>query len=238
MYNKSEIYMVINNVTGKRYIGQVMCYYRCKGKYTPAGIEKRWYNHVYYAKNNIKGRGSTYLIHSIQKYGENNHSRKVIYTCDISKANYYETKYIRQYNTMVPNGMNIMKGGKNSPLSEVTKQKLRIQAQGKYVGEKNPRYGAIVTEETRQRIRESQLGKKWSEETHKKIREGWGKRQKFPKQNLPKHIMSIQDKGYIVKHPNYPHKQFTSQKLTLINKLELAKKYLQECLEEGSTTKR
>lgn len=26
--DKSEIYMVINKITGKRYIGQVKCYYR------------------------------------------------------------------------------------------------------------------------------------------------------------------------------------------------------------------
>jgi len=141
LIGKSEIYMVINKITGKRYIGQVACFYNNQNRLKKAGIEFRWKNHCDYAKKNVQGRGSRCLMNNIQKYGAHNFMVKPIFICKTEMANYWEIKFIRQYNAQTPNGMNIMKGGKNSPLAEITKQKLSESKKGKYCGEKKSNVG-------------------------------------------------------------------------------------------------
>ena len=64
--------------------------------------------------------------------------------------------------------------GENNPrygvvVSEETKEKIRQKALLNNKGEKNPRYGAKLSEETKDKIRQKALGRKLSDETKRKI---------------------------------------------------------------------
>jgi group I intron endonuclease len=239
LIDKSEIYMVTCNITGKKYIGQVQCYGKRQKKLRRIGIEIRWKCHVSDAKQNTKGRGARYLKHNIQKYGQHNHTIKTIFICPTSQANYWEIKYIRQYNTQVPNGMNIMKGGKNSPLAEETKKKLSEAKKGKYTGDKNPMWGKHHTIETISKIKDALTGKPLTEEcktnmsiAHCKNKEN-GKlppRRKY--EELPKYIYHVKNKikeGYEIRnHPILKQKQFTMKSIPLEENLKRAIEYLKD----------
>lgn len=229
LLGKSEIYMVISPC-GKRYIGQTKCFYNLKNKKVKKGLEERWKSHVYYAKKNIQGRGARYLMNSIQKYGEADFKVKTIFICDENKADYYETKYIRQYNTLIPNGMNIMAGGKSCKLSEETKKKISVANKGKYEGSKNPNYGKKTSEETKQKIREKLVGKKLAESVKQNMRNAIRKMPPRRVYDLPEyiyHVINKQYEGYEIRHhPVLRNRKFVSMQLTMEEKLELAKIYL------------
>jgi group I intron endonuclease len=239
LIDKSEIYMVINQITGKKYIGQVQCYYKNQNKLKRAGIERRWCDHKDYSKRNVKGRGARCLMNNIQKYGFHNHLIKTIFICPTYQANYWEIKFIRQYNTQVPNGMNIMKGGKNSPLAEETKRKISESRKGKYAKENNPMWGKTHSEETIKKIKEALTGKELSQEckinmsnTHRKNKEE-GKLPPRRKYNeLPKYIYHFKSKnkeGYEIRnHPVLKQKQFTMKSISLEKNLERAIEYLKD----------
>lgn len=212
LIGKSEIYMVINNITGKRYIGQTQCYGKRGNCIRKLGIQVRWSGHCSDAKRNIQGRGAKCLIDSIQKYGKDNHIIKPIFICPTYQANYWEVKYIRQYNTQVPNGMNIEKGGKKAPLAEETKKKLSESKKGKYVGEKNPMWGKHHSKKTVEKIKDALKGKPLRQE----CKENMSKSHKLnmekgilpPRRKyseLPKyiyHIVNSKKEGYEIRnHP-------------------------------------
>ena len=240
LIGKSEIYMVINKVTGKRYIGQVACFYmRPNGRYDKTGLEIRWKGHVHYAKRNVQGRGARCLMNNIQKYGEHNFIIKPIFICPTEQANYWEIKYIRQYDTQTPNGMNIMKGGKNSPLAEITKVKISEARKGKYSGENNPMWGKHHTEEAISKIKDALIGKplpyttkiNMSKSHTKNMEEGiLPPRRKH--NDLPKYIYHVKSKikaGYEIRHhPTLKQKQFIMKTITLEENLQRAIDYLKD----------
>lgn len=240
LIGKSEIYMVINNITGKRYIGQVQCFYkRPNGRYDKMGCERRWLGHVTYAKSNVKGRGARYLMNSIQKYGKHNHSIKPIFICPTYQANYWEIKFIRQYKTQVPNGMNIMKGGKASPLAEETKRKLSEAKKGKYTGDKNPMFGKHHSKETVDKIKQALTGKPLTQKCKDNMSKAHQQNMELGKlpvrrkhNELPKYIYHVKSKnkqGYEIRHhPTLKQKQFTMKTVSLEENLQRAIAYLQD----------
>ena len=92
------IYKFTNKNNNKSYIGQSIKPY------------KRYKEHLYGRKN----KNNTYFDKIIRKNGIENFSFEII-----DKANNQEEidkleqKYISQYNTIIPNGYNILKGGRN-----------------------------------------------------------------------------------------------------------------------------
>jgi hypothetical protein len=208
-----------------------------RGGYERGGFEKRWKDHQRYAINNIQGRGARALINSIVKYGGHNHKIKPILTCPTAQANYWEIKYIRQYNTQVPNGLNIMKGGKNAPLAEETKRKLSEATKGKRGGANNPMWGKQHSKETVDKIRDALIGKPLSNECKSSMSAAHAKNKsegKLPPRrkhtDLPKyiyHVRSHNKEGYEVRHhPTLKQKQFTQKTIPLEQNLERAKAYL------------
>lgn len=93
---KGRIYKITNNVNGKLYIGQTI--YPLSYRYT---------NHLSDARN---GRGYA-MASAIRKYGQDNFSIELVEECDENLLNDLEVKYIKQYNSMTPNGYNLTHGG-------------------------------------------------------------------------------------------------------------------------------
>jgi group I intron endonuclease len=92
------IYRIINTITGKMYIGKTLekCPY------------SRWREHQRNISNNI---GCPALCDAVNKYGISNFKFEIIIICFDEDASYYECEYIKKFNTIVPNGYNITKGG-------------------------------------------------------------------------------------------------------------------------------
>lgn len=152
------IYKITNKITNKCYIGETI-------KDDP---EKRWKEH----KNTIKrGVGCPALQNSVKKYGIENFTFDVLLICFDDDRYKYEIEYIKKYNTIVPNGYNILEGGpggsfKGKKHSEETKKRMSENMKQKYIDD--PNYGYLHTEETKKLISKNRkginLGKKISDE--------------------------------------------------------------------------
>jgi hypothetical protein len=132
---KGTIYCVHCILTGKKYIGQ-----------TIQKIQYRINDHFCRSSN------SQYKFHrAIKKYGKNNFIYGVIEECDFSVINDREMYWINVFDTF-KNGYNSDTGGMNGRLlSEETK----IKIQQKTSKDNNPRYGVILDDELKERIKNS-----------------------------------------------------------------------------------
>lgn len=175
-----EIYKITNKTSGKSYIGQAKKYI---GKYdTPWGTDGRWKSHVKEAISSRKDH-CTLLNNAIRKYSADDFI--VTKICDCSDKNDMdekETSYIKEYNTLVPNGYNLNLGG----------------------------YKGCDSQETREKKRQAKLGKTFSEKTRKKIsnvqlgNRRTKKQRKYPEDNdLPKYICVMRHNGKIIGYKIY-----------------------------------
>ena len=88
------IYKWTNNINNKIYIGQSI------------SIEKRKKAHLSSIQN------SNLPLHlAMKKYGVENFSFEVVEECEIKELNEKEVYYIQLYNSLIPNGYNLQKGG-------------------------------------------------------------------------------------------------------------------------------
>lgn len=118
------IYKIENKINGKIYIGQ-----------TIQKLSRRISSHIFPSKENV-----SVIDRAIKKYGIDNFVISQIDHADsIDELNEKEIYWIKYYNCIAPNGYNIEKGGKNSPKSDFTKNKISISNTGKKIGDKSPR---------------------------------------------------------------------------------------------------
>jgi len=130
------------------------------------------------------GTGRLFL-RAVKKYGKPNFQRILLKECnDIFEARELEEMFIKQYNTLYPNGYNLSpKGGlgfKGACHSEETIKKLKLAAKDRPF-EKCSMRGKHHNEITKKILREKAIermtknptmkGKKHSEETRKKMRQ-------------------------------------------------------------------
>lgn len=231
--DKGEIYLVTCIPSGKKYIGQTQCF---KSK-CAWGAEKRWKAHVHNALYG-KVKRCTALCNAINKYGADAFEVKTIYICDTSKLNYFETKFIRQYHTLAPNGYNLKLGGSVGRWSEQSKQRLSESKKG--AG--NCRYGVKLSDEVKVRIGNGNRGKVRSDDLKYRMSED----KKYLKEEnigLPRYIYHYRTKKYegykVFKHPLVSRKIFVSKEKTMEEKLEQAISYVQNIEnEKGSSTRR
>lgn len=201
LHGKGEIYKITNNNDGKSYIGQTRCYYNTKGKQYYYGTYGRWKSHKWSAYNSQSK--CTIFANAIRKYGENNFTVRTLLICEERMLNYYEAKYIRQFNTLTPFGYNIRSGGNVSRWSEDVK--LRMSESSK---NKPKPYGYSET------MRLSKRSNK-----HVNV-------------SLPDYVYHYQDakkgiEGYRVwKHPNLPNRVFVAKSKTMEEKLADATNYV------------
>lgn len=141
------IYKITNNINNKCYVGQ-----------TVRTVDIRYKEHFTKYSKNSKYKSALY--NAMEKYGKENFSVNTIEECDcLSNLNEREIFWIKELNTLAPNGYNLKTGGSSGGnLSEITKQKIRE----KHLGKK-------ASKETRLKLRNSHLGHKHTIETKKKL---------------------------------------------------------------------
>lgn len=102
------IYKVTNKINGKIYIGQ-----------TSESLKRRWYRHCKLSYSNCR-----FLVRAINKYGKENFIVEEICKCSsIEEMNEREIFYIKELNSLVPSGYNLMTGGNNCFASDESKKK-------------------------------------------------------------------------------------------------------------------
>lgn len=92
------IYKITNDINDKVYIGQ-----------TIQTVHKRWKKHLRDSKN-----GSIYALHNaIRKYGvEHFHIEQIDIACTKEELDTKEKYWIAKFNSISPNGYNMVEGGK------------------------------------------------------------------------------------------------------------------------------
>lgn len=128
--------MTTNLINGMRYIGM----------------------HYGELDDNYLGSGNLIQL-AVKKYGKENFKKEILAIAKTEKENAEnEKRIIKEYNAVEDRSFyNIHEGGFGgdtwSGLSEEKKDKLRKEQSLRNSGVNNPRYGAILTEETKEKIR-------------------------------------------------------------------------------------
>jgi group I intron endonuclease len=181
----------ITSPSGKKYIGQAVKILKNGKKW---GYLNRWKDHI----RDSRSRNCCRLLNNaINKYGSENFTVELIKECSIEELNYYESLYIKEYNTLTPNGYNLTTGGDNFTQDESTQLLKSISMLGKNKGKVYPK-------KNRKRIEDNILPK-----------------------YVRQYIDSSGKCGYrIASHPILKSKSFLSKSISMEEKLELAIKYL------------
>lgn len=177
------VYLITNLASGKVYIGQTN---------EPVA---RWAKHRW--SGSVGEPNGQLITRAIKKYGTDSFTFQVIATCRTQDdVNYLEELLIAQYDSMNLNvGYNLDPGGKNSPRSSGTRQKIsealtkryethdgwakgrvmpkehRLAISAASMGKAGTNNGKTFSEETKRKMSEAMTGKKASDETRKKLSE-------------------------------------------------------------------
>ena len=227
---KGHIYC-LTSPTMKQYIGQAVCY-TSSGK--PWGMLGRWRNHIYKALHPIQGSNQACcraLDAAIRKYDAKHFVLELLFVCEESELDYWETWFIKQHNTLSPNGYNLTEGGGSGKWSESSRRLMseKMKALG----------GHAQSTSTRAKI-SSTLKQYWSDSIRERnyLKRGVAQPRQ-PRKNkddahLPKYISSCKRKGikvgyYVNSHPNQKgaSKTFSRSEYSMEEKLEMAIEYLQ-----------
>lgn len=110
------IYKIENLINGKIYIGQSI------------EIEKRWKKHL--------AAQDDFLIHkAIRKYGKNNFNFTILEECDIKDLDEKECYWIKFYDTIIPNGYNMVTGGSNGAGLAKGLKVIQYSLEGEFIAE-------------------------------------------------------------------------------------------------------
>ena len=156
------IYMYVNKVNGRRYVGQAK------------DFNKRHKQHIY-SSNNENDKGYNYTIHkAIRKYGIENFD--IIILKENLKTDcllrFYEQYYADKYDTYanIGWGYNVAKcGGGGNMLLGKTEKEMDEWKRKKSESLK----GKLKSEEHKQKISEALKGNQLSEETKRKMSKSW-----------------------------------------------------------------
>ena len=95
------IYKITNNINNKVYIGQSV------------DPNKRFQSHISRSKNPVEDRDGSALHWAMHKYGIDNFTMEILGWYE--DYNEKEKEFIKKYNSISPNGYNILKGGEEPP---------------------------------------------------------------------------------------------------------------------------
>jgi len=169
------IYKITNTINNKIYIGQ-----------TTKTLNERILYHLYDCKTE-----KLPLYNAINKYGWNNFKVEVIDNANTQEElNKKEIHWIKELNSLCPNGYNLTTGGSYGKHLEETKQKLRHNQ----LGSKSSWYGKKHSEETKNKQRLVNIGSK---------NPNFGKHRKMTEET--KNILRLINLGF--KNPMFKKKQ-------------------------------
>lgn len=215
----------ITSPSQKIYVGQ-----------TTRSLEQRYKEHCKPKENSI-------ISNAIMKYGPDNMKIEILCYCEDAELNDKEKEYIKDFNSLEPNGYNIRTGGSNGKHSDISKQRMRKSK----LGSLNPNYGKERSENFKALMKEKKSGSnhhfygKQLEIQHK-----LNLSKSHKKDDLPMYLVRVKARpeiyhygGYAVcNHPNLPTRHFTSKQFSDQEKLDMALEYLNSFdKDEGSTTK-
>ncbi len=162
------IYKITNTKSNKCYIGETK----------EANPETRWKRHL----NTIsKGRGCPALQDAVIKYGIENFKFEVLIICFDEDRFEYEKQYIKKYNSIVPNGYNILEGGlggggfKGKKHTPETLEKISKTSKGRLLSQESRNKISIGVKESMKSIDISKRMKeseKWKKAVEKKRIDG------------------------------------------------------------------
>jgi group I intron endonuclease len=118
-----EIYKITNLTTDKIYVGQAVSHILNHKRYRPYGHEGRFRCHISEAFSTKKNQ-SHYLNNAIRKYGVADFVVELIECCEIKNADERETHYIKEFNSLFPNGYNLKNGGNVFTHSDESKKRV------------------------------------------------------------------------------------------------------------------
>ena len=118
-----EIYKITNLSNGKIYVGQSVSHILNHKRYRPYGHQGRFRCHISEAFSTKKNQ-SHYLNNAIRKYGVADFEVDLIECCEIEKADEREIHYIKEFNSLFPNGYNLKNGGSVFTHSDESKKRL------------------------------------------------------------------------------------------------------------------
>jgi group I intron endonuclease len=118
-----EIYKITNLSNGKIYVGQAVSHILNHKRYRPYGHEGRFRCHISEAFSTKKNQ-SHYLNNAIRKYGVADFVVELIEYCEIINADERETYYIKELNSLFPNGYNLKNGGSVFTHSDESKKRV------------------------------------------------------------------------------------------------------------------
>lgn len=217
----------ITSPSNKIYIGQSV------------DIKNRWSKY-----KNTQCEKQEYLYRSLKKYGVNKHKFEIINQCSETELNEKEKYYIKLYQTFNSEyGLNLTNGGYNRwCFSDSVRKKMSISRKGKKLSQqtilklikiKKDRKdgGWVMSEETKQKIRETLKSKKLSEDTKSRLRnmfkgrrhseEAKRKMSEIKKGNQywlgKKHSEESKQKMIIAQKNRPPVSEETKQKLRIFN---------------------
>jgi group I intron endonuclease len=137
-----EIYKIINLSNGKIYVGQAVSHILNHKRYRPYGHEGRFRCHVSEAFSTKKNQ-SHFLNNAIRKYGVADFVVELIECCEISNADEREIYYIKELNSLYPNGYNLKNGGSVFTHSDESKKRVSNGVLNYYKDKKYERFKDI-----------------------------------------------------------------------------------------------
>jgi len=137
-----EIYKIINISNGKIYVGQAVSHILNHKRYRPYGHEGRFRCHISEAFSTKKNQ-SHFLNNAIRKYGVADFVVELIECCEISNADEREIYYIKELNSLYPNGYNLKNGGSVFTHSDESKKRVSNGVLNYYKDKKFERFKNI-----------------------------------------------------------------------------------------------
>jgi len=135
------VYITINLCNGKKYVGE---------------------HSTYKIEDGYLGSGNLFYL-SLKKYGRENFKRKILEYCNTKEeAHKSQTKYIKEYNTLYPNGYNLDPNGgifRGEKLSKLTCKKMSESRIGKNNGMFNKHHTKLSCEKIKKTRKERNCGK-------------------------------------------------------------------------------
>jgi len=141
------VYLITNLINGKMYVGQTVC-----------TLSDRWSQHKYAAR---RKRGHSHLYSAIRKHGSDAFKVEVLCACSTEKELFEQERHlIEVHGTKNPKrGYNLTDGGEIGPRGMVHSKVARRKMSRAHSGKNHHMFGKHHSDETRDKIAESNTGK-------------------------------------------------------------------------------